>query len=166
MNLEIEAIKASAKAGTPPSANIALALIERLERAEATINDPRLAGLELDRKMASIGLEGASCQAIAEALAEQFRRSDAANYVEMHFDHDDSEIGPLFVTVQRVNGKTPHQLRTEAEDAASHAHNAAVESAARLADEEGAMTTRGPLSSAIRAMKVPGLESIPDGSST
>ncbi|MDF8363312.1 MULTISPECIES: hypothetical protein [Achromobacter] len=166
MNIDIEEIKASAKAGTPLSANAALALVERLERAEATMNAPRLAGLELNDKMASIGLEGAACQAIAEAFAEQFRRAEATNYIEMHFEHSDAEIGPLFVTLQRVNGKTPHQLRAEAEASKPLIRNAALEDAARLADEEGAMTTRGPLAGFIRAMKAPQFEPLRGDSST
>ncbi|WP_156350278.1 hypothetical protein [Achromobacter sp. 2789STDY5608633] len=166
MNIDITQIKSAAQAGSSPSAETALALIERLERAEATINDPRLAGLELDRRMADFGLEGASCQAIAEAFAEQFRRSGSPNYVEMHFEHSDAEIGALFVTLQRVNGKTPHQLRAEAEAAAPKIHNAALECAAQLADEEGAMTTRGPLASIIRAMKVMAPKPVLDDIST
>lgn len=49
---------------------------------------------------------------IAEAFRDQLK--DAKNYVEMQMQ--DQETGEVFLlTIQRKNGKTPHQLRTEAE---------------------------------------------------
>lgn len=48
-----------------------------------------------------------------DALAGQFSESGAENYLEMHFHSD--VTGPLVATLQRVNGKTPHQLREAAE---------------------------------------------------
>lgn len=50
---------------------------------------------------------------MVDALADQFVESGAPNYIEMQF-HSEA-TGPLLFTLQRVNGKTPHQLRAEAE---------------------------------------------------
>lgn len=54
--------------------------------------------------------------AFANAFGESLRSCDAENYIETRFV-DKSEDPPLeiLVTIQRVAGKTPHQLRREAE---------------------------------------------------
>lgn len=56
---------------------------------------------------------GGACQLLAEAYAEQFRESGAINYLELLFEH--SEIGPLTITMQRVEGLTPAQKLAKAE---------------------------------------------------
>jgi len=56
---------------------------------------------------------GGVCQLLAEAYAEQFRQSGAINYLELLFQH--SEIGPLTITMQRVEGLTPAQKLSQAE---------------------------------------------------
>lgn len=50
---------------------------------------------------------GLAIQIMAEAFADQFKSSGAVNYLELLFDH--SEVGPLTVTMQRVEGLTPAQ---------------------------------------------------------
>ncbi|WP_455233070.1 hypothetical protein [Geopseudomonas aromaticivorans] len=60
-----------------------------------------------------VGFEGGICHLIGGALAAQFFNSKATNYIEMHLESD--EAGPLVVTLQRQQGKTPHDLRLEAE---------------------------------------------------
>lgn len=57
--------------------------------------------------------EGGAAQLLAESFAQQFSESGATNYIEFHFTGADT--GPLLVTLQRRDGKTPHQLRAEAE---------------------------------------------------
>lgn len=56
---------------------------------------------------------GGICQLMAEAYAEQFRQSGAINYLELLFHH--SDIGPLTITMQRVEGLTPAQKLAQAE---------------------------------------------------
>lgn len=56
---------------------------------------------------------GGVCQLMAEAYAEQFRQSGAINYLELLFNH--SDIGPLTITMQRVEGLTPAQKLAQAE---------------------------------------------------
>lgn len=56
---------------------------------------------------------GGVCQLMAEAYAEQFRQSGAINYLELLFNH--SDIGPLNITMQRVEGLTPAQKLAQAE---------------------------------------------------
>lgn len=56
---------------------------------------------------------GGVCQLMAEAFAEQFKHSGAINYLELLFDH--SDIGPLTITMQRVDGLTPAHKLAKAE---------------------------------------------------
>ncbi len=58
-------------------------------------------------------LSGGVCHLMAEGFAEQFKQSGAINYLELLFDH--SDIGPLTITMQRVNGLTPAQKLAKAE---------------------------------------------------
>ncbi|HHH2164113.1 TPA: hypothetical protein ACPZGA_003572 [Yersinia enterocolitica] len=50
---------------------------------------------------------GLAIQIMAESFADQFKSSGAVNYLELLFEH--SEIGPLTVTMQRVEGLIPAQ---------------------------------------------------------
>lgn len=58
-------------------------------------------------------LSGLACQMLAASFAGQFKGSKAVNYLEVSMSHP--EVGPFTVTMQRLNGKTPHQLLVEAE---------------------------------------------------
>jgi len=51
---------------------------------------------------------------MAALLVDLFKAMDGENYVEMSIDH--TELGPLVMTLQRKDGKTPHQLKKDAED--------------------------------------------------
>ena len=50
-----------------------------------------------------------------EEVANIFNNSGAVNYLEMEFRLKDNELGPLVITIQRKEGKTPHQLRQDLE---------------------------------------------------
>ncbi|WP_145559029.1 DUF551 domain-containing protein [Yersinia mollaretii] len=63
---------------------------------------------------------GVAIQIMAEAFADQFKSSGAVNYLELLFDH--SEVGPLTVTMQRVDGLTPAQKLATVEAALSAAN--------------------------------------------
>lgn len=59
---------------------------------------------------------------IAEAMAQTLRpdrASGPANYTETAITH--AELGPMTLTLQRKTGKTPHELRREAETRADQA---------------------------------------------
>lgn len=56
---------------------------------------------------------GGVCQLLAEAYADQFKQSGAINYLELLFQH--SDVGPLTITMQRVEGLTPAQKLAQAE---------------------------------------------------
>lgn len=63
-----------------------------------------------------IGLQGGAAQLLAEGLAQQFKDSDATNYLELRFTSRFAAMDTDFVvTVQKVTGKTPATLRKEAE---------------------------------------------------
>lgn len=61
---------------------------------------------------------GFAVQIMAEAFADQFKSSGAVNYLELLFEH--KEIGPLTVTMQRVEGLTPSQKLAAAEQREEH----------------------------------------------
>jgi hypothetical protein len=61
----------------------------------------------------NFGLHGLACQMLAASFAGQFKGSNAINYLEVGMSHP--EIGPFIVTIQRTEGKTPHQFRLSAE---------------------------------------------------
>lgn len=50
---------------------------------------------------------------LAVLLCDALKAKPAPNYVECSFGH--TELGPLTVHIQKRTGKTPHQLRLEAE---------------------------------------------------
>lgn len=60
-------------------------------------------------------------QYVAALLAGYFRQEGATNYVEMRVTHPDT--GPLVLSLQRVEGQTPHELRKKAETQLSDAKN-------------------------------------------
>lgn len=61
-------------------------------------------------------LEGGPIPAIAEYLANMLgmRTDEPSNYVEMHVNRAD--LGAMTLTLQRCSGRSPHQLRKDAED--------------------------------------------------
>ena len=64
----------------------------------------------------TIGLEGGACALMAQAFGQQLYESEAFNYIEASFDSPDyPDLGQITVTLKREAGKTPHQLRREAE---------------------------------------------------
>lgn len=77
-------------------------------------------------------LQGGPAGYFAAYMAEMLEMRDGgcqpyANYVEMSLTH--AKAGPLILTLQRSMGKTPHQLRREAEterDALIEALHAAI----------------------------------------
>ena len=88
-------------------AKLRIALAEKVT-SEATLRD-----LNVGNGFINATFEEGVVQPILDALADQFVESGSSNYIEMRF-HSEA-TGPLLLTLQRVNGKTPHQLRTEAE---------------------------------------------------
>ena len=89
---------------------------------------------------------------IAEYLAQMMQDGEGKyfNYIEMTFDH--KIAGPMTLSLQRKNGKTPNQLRKEAEaraDRAEAERAAQIEVDAEIANDfhrraiEWAKTVRG-----------------------
>jgi hypothetical protein len=61
-------------------------------------------------------LQGGAASLLAEMFALQFEEGKADNYLEVRFTSAQIRPGEEFVvTVQKVAGKTPHQLRIDAE---------------------------------------------------
>lgn len=72
-----------------------------------------LTGITTGNGGATVGFEGGACGLLAASFAEQFKDAGAENYLELGFSHPST--GPLQVTIQRTHGKTPAQLKREAE---------------------------------------------------
>ena len=76
-------------------------------------SETMLRDLSVGNGSINASFEGGAVHLLVDSLATQFVESGAHNYIEMQF-HSEA-TGPLLLTLQRVNGKTPHQLRAEAE---------------------------------------------------
>ena len=121
--IDLDKLEQMARAGD--SAAI-LELIRRLRAAEAENANLRqavadnitsstmLTNMGIVNGGMNITLEGGACQLLADAFCEQFRGSGATNFVEMGFTGPDNL--QLLVTLQKVYGKTPAQLKREAEE--------------------------------------------------
>lgn len=73
-------------------------------------------GLALDGDNINLGFKGGAAQLLAELLAKQIEDTAAINYLELSFKSKQVNPGNSYiVTIQKCNGKTPHQLRIEAE---------------------------------------------------
>lgn len=120
---KIEANAAYIAAANPA---VVLELVRRLRAAEAENANLRqavadnitsstmLTNMGIVNGGMNITLEGGACQLLADAFCEQFRGSGATNFVEMGFTGPDNL--QLLVTLQKVYGKTPAQLKREAEE--------------------------------------------------
>ena len=88
-------------------------LREENERLAEIITDPLLTGIHMGNGTLEIGMEGPGPQLVAGMFLGMFEKyPDAKNYIEVTFG---SRIGPILVTVMKPGGKTPDQLRREAE---------------------------------------------------
>lgn len=107
--------------------------------AEKVVTSTMLTGLVPDDGGMTLGFEGGACGMLAQLFGDQFYESKAINYLELRFDSaKHPELGPLVVTLQRVEGKTPHQLREQAEkaqQAATEAYQTACQVRNRLIDQ-------------------------------
>jgi len=94
------------------------ALERTIKGMEAVIDamlNPKSLHLDYDQEKEQIlvGLSATFVPLFVGWMAEWFTESGGMNYVEMHVFHLDT--GPLVFTMQRCEGKTPHELRQEAE---------------------------------------------------
>ena len=81
--------------------------------AQKVTSETMLRDLSVGNGSINASFEGGAAHLLVDSLANQFVESGAANYLEMQF-HSEA-TGPLLLTLQRVNGATPHKLRTKAE---------------------------------------------------
>ena len=125
---EWHALSDRLEAAENENAKLRIALVEKVT-SETILRD-----LSVRNGSINATFEGGAIQLMVEALATQFVESGAANYIEMQF-HSEA-TGPLLFTLQRVDGKTPHQLRAEAEQERD-ALRAEVESWRGLAKQFG-----------------------------
>ena len=108
--------------------------IERAEQAEARlaeVEQERDALREVATELHIVGagmtpetglrleLQAGIIPAMATALAGAFKEHGGKNYVEFHFHTGDPDVGDVCLTMQRIDGKTPDQLKREAEAKAS-----------------------------------------------
>ena len=103
-----DSLRARLEATEKEIAKLRIALAEKVT-SEATLRD-----LSIGNGFINATFEEGAVQPILDALADQFVESGASNYIEMQL-HSKAALSLLF-TLQRVDGKTPHQLRAEAEN--------------------------------------------------
>lgn len=90
--------------------------LQREIAADAVAGGTRILDVAIENGGLSLSLEGGGAQLLAEILAKQYADSHAVNYLQLSFTSQHSAPGESFVvTVQRVAGKTAHELRAEAE---------------------------------------------------
>jgi hypothetical protein len=88
--------------------------------ADKLVKQTLLKRLVAENGEMKLEMEGGACRLMAETFGTMLLESKAANYIETMFELGGVEGHPkavILVTVQRGEGKTPHQLRTEAEQA-------------------------------------------------
>jgi hypothetical protein len=86
---------------------------EHIERLAQTIANPTLAGINIGNGSLGVEMEGTGPLLVAGMFLGMFENHpEAENYIECRLS---SPQGPLVVTVVRAGGKTPHELRMEAE---------------------------------------------------
>lgn len=84
--------------------------------ADKVTSDTMFTGMTTGQDGLRIGLEGGAASLLAEMLAQQFKDGGGVNYLELSFVSSTAAPGEAFiVNVQRVQGKSPHALRAEAE---------------------------------------------------
>ena len=76
------------------------------------IANPELTGIEIERGALQIGMQGVGPKLVAGMFLGMFEHPEAKNYVEVRLSSSEGEI---LVTAIRPGGKTPNQLRREAE---------------------------------------------------
>lgn len=107
----------------PPMSEVATEAADEIERlrdgaVERLMRETLFTGMVPTDRGVEMGLQGGAAHLLAESLAESFREGKGINYVEIRFESRQAVPGERFlVTVQRTAGKTPHELRVEAEAA-------------------------------------------------
>lgn len=111
--------------GLSDAADIAEAEVQRLEDenerlrsalADQLIDDTLMKELVIKAGNAHMEMEGGVCKLLAESFTELLVKHNAENYIEASFTSKlflPEEF--IVVTVQKTSGKTPHQLRREAD---------------------------------------------------
>lgn len=108
--------------------------------AEYVCKQAFLQGMNVHESTLQLNITGLASQMLAHSFVGQFKGSNATNFLELSFEHPD--VGRFTVTMQKVSGKTPGQLKSEAEDQASkllQAQNLLAEalSATELVNDDG-----------------------------
>jgi hypothetical protein len=94
-------------------AGIPIQKLEGRTIAEYVSDEAYLNGLHPTENGMTLGMSGNACQILAASFAGQFVGSGAVNFLEARMEHH--EIGFFTVTIQRAEGKTPGQIKAEAE---------------------------------------------------
>ena len=81
--------------------------------AQKVTSETMLRDLSVGNGSINASFEGGAVHLLVDSLATQFVESGAHNYIEMQF-HSEA-TGPLLLTLQRVNGMTPHELLAKVE---------------------------------------------------
>lgn len=116
-----DTLRAALPAPPDPDARVAeleTVVTEQAALIEGRFSDMRLAGFEDGVFTFTSPLVPLIAEAMAQMLMPE-GASEPANYTETAVAHD--RLGDLTLTLQRKSGKTPHELRREAETRADQA---------------------------------------------
>jgi hypothetical protein len=100
----------------PLEVELLRAEVERLTAALDAVKEldaPKLVRVLYESERVEATMEGFACRVFSEMVSLYFSKAGGINYVEM--TAEGKETGPILVTFQRTEGKTPHQLKKEAE---------------------------------------------------
>jgi hypothetical protein len=104
--------------------------IKELERELAQIKDPLIKHLRLENGEFNMAVGGPIVEHIGAIIVAWFKCGGAQNYVEMSFIEKVEPFDHFTLNVQRVEGKTPHELRDIAEKRAVMLEQALTKAAA------------------------------------
>jgi hypothetical protein len=108
------AAKPAAQQQDPSAQQLRIADLEsQVSKLTQALADPMTTGIAIGNGSMDVGLHGGGAQLLAGMFVGMLdANAGAVNYIELQFG---SPRGPIVVTVMRPDGKTPHQLRQDAE---------------------------------------------------
>lgn len=87
--------------------------VEQLKKDLEAACDPKLLEFKTREAITEAKVQGGAAVILATLFESVFETAGGINYVEVDLHH--KRLGGLIMTIQRMQGKTPHQFRVEAE---------------------------------------------------
>lgn len=91
-------------------------VIEEQTAEIAELSDVNLSSMRLENGVLDMSVVSPMIQRMATAIGGWFKGTETLNYAEMRLHDRVETLEAYILTIQKASGKTPHQLRTEAEN--------------------------------------------------